>query len=262
MAVGRYDADETDVTFYTTGATKPGLIVCHSRAASGLSTAFDASMRDYWAELSEHYTVCVSDLGGPVEWGNIQTRDAITQIRSMLSSKFGVTGKTAILGMSMGGLAALNYTKAFPANVAYTALLAPAINLNDMRFYNATTDTNDGSTPGTYNPEINAAYGGTYNNTTQGPTYNPHFYRATYPASAVRTAMWTSPSDTVVRSQWADSFVAAQPTVERYLIRNTAGQGFPHTQVIAPALAGLSGSSYAFPGVADWCIARRSDVAF
>ena len=259
--VGRYASNETDVVFYTTSEVNPALIVCHPHATNGLNTAFDPTMRDAWNELSKNYTVCVSDLGGPLTWGNSSTKTAINQIRTMLQSRYGVTGKVGLLGISMGGLAALNYAKALPSNVSFCALLAPGVNLNDLRFYNSSTDSNDGSTQGSFYNEIDQAYGG-YVNSTMGPTYNPHMYRSSYPASSVRTGLWTTPNDSVVRNTWADNLVIAQPSIERYSIRNSTGSGYHHSQVVYPGLTGLEGSPYAFQGIVSWCVDRRSDLSF
>lgn len=255
---------EYDMVFTTNGpAVKPYLIVAHGRGSTAYATAGDASLMPLWYELAEYYTVCVSDLGGATAWGSSDTQNAISTIITMLQSAYPSSfTKVALVGVSMGGLAVLNWAKANPSSTAWVGCIAPALNIDDLRYYNATTDSNNGVDLGTYAAEIDAAYGGKYVNSTYGATYSPWYYGSAYPASTVPTAIWTSPADTVVRNQWADAFVVARPEIQRFLIRSSSGTSYPHTSLLAPAVAGLPNTAYAFPRFADWCIARRWTSSF
>lgn len=245
---------QIDVVCSSIGVPSPkrALIICHPRAATADAMFSDPLWTRLYQDLSEKYVVSVSDLGGPLTWGNNLTSSAISGIKSMLETDWGTSGKIGLLGISMGGLAALNYAKSSPGSVAFVCGMVPALNLADLQTVSG----------GIYETEIDNAYGGNYEEGSEGPIYSPYVYRASYPASTVRTAFWYTEADDITRPQWVTAMQAAQPAIELYKVRNTSGVGPEHEDSVSPTIEGLSTTQYEFPKPADWCNQRLVDTAF
>lgn len=259
FGTGRYlSATENDYVLTTAqgGPTKPALIVCHPHGASAHSMVQTPEYVRLYRDLAEKYVVSVSDLGGGDAWGNVDTYNAIAYIRLQLIRDFGAyDGKIAVLGISMGGLASLNALKADPTYFAISANIVPAINMSNLQTYSG----------GIFNAEIDAAYGGNYQDSNQGPTKSPYIYRNNFAAQAAATkcALWYSETDEVVRAQDAVAFLDANPNIEGYKISTSGGGGYGHGFAVAPAVDGMAvGSAFDFPKVADWCNQRIADTSF
>lgn len=218
----------------------PGLVICHPRASSALGMFADPTWVRLYQALSERFVVSVSDCGGSVPWGNAQTVDAIGKLRSQLINDWGAyNGKIGIVGISMGGLAMFNYAKANPSLVAFCVGIVPAISLASIK----------SNYPASYGPEIDTAYGGTYSDGTQGPTYSPYVYRNSFPN--IKTGIWYSTNDAICLPTVTQTFGASIPNAEMHQI-----EGAPqHQDAVPPAIEGS-------PQPADWAIQRLSDTSF
>jgi hypothetical protein len=105
------------------------------------------------------------DNGGPATWGNLTARDRMTKMYNYIQTKSYVKkGKVFLMFGSMGGIVSMNWAAANPTKVAGIMGVIPVINPDDIQQYNRWN----------YGPEIHAAYGGTYVESVQGSTSNPH----------------------------------------------------------------------------------------
>lgn len=121
-------------------------------------------------------------------WGNATAQARMDDAKTYLQGTVGAkSGTVAIIGGSMGGLAAQNWAKANPASTACIVGLVPVSDLNDIKTANR----------GGLAASVNAAYGGTYVEATHGATYNPHTYAATGLAGIPYKA-WYGASDAIV----------------------------------------------------------------
>lgn len=119
--------------------------------------------------IANVYPFLSIDAGGGTNWGYTnavaRTGDGFTYLTGTWGAK---TDKILLWGDSMGALGCLNWAKQNPTKVAAVVLTRPVLDLVDM------VNNNRGG----FAAEINSTYGGTYNDATQGPTYNPNNYGA------------------------------------------------------------------------------------
>jgi pimeloyl-ACP methyl ester carboxylesterase len=123
-------------------------------------------------------------------WGNDYAQARVTDALAYLRSKFGVhpTAAPILLGVSMGGLLALNYARLNP--VAATGLMYPVVDLQAIH-----DGTGGASAGGAATTE--AAHGGTLATFDAGvAAHNPQQNQAAYLGKTI--TMWHSDSDTVV----------------------------------------------------------------
>jgi alpha-beta hydrolase superfamily lysophospholipase len=191
--------------------------------------------------LAEDFTICVADLGyttGADRWGDALNQSRIASAKTLLNG-LGATGAVTLVTASHGNLGAMNYARNNPSAVTAIAAITPALSLNSIKQYNG----------GQYAADIDSRYGGNYTDATYGNSYSPHYYRASYPASSVETALWTAPNDAVVLNSLADAFVDAHIVNGRSRIRRyDLGGGLGHGEAALAA---------AVPGVVDWLRGNR-----
>lgn len=109
------------------------------------------------------------DAGGSTSWGNDASIAANVAARAwVLANRPAPAGPVHVIGGSMGGLAALNYAKAHPSQVASVVLILPVI---DPAFVKAGNVLALG-------PGVDAAYGGSYVDADRRADHNPAFYAA------------------------------------------------------------------------------------
>lgn len=158
---------------YAMDGTVRGVIFSHGAGGneavpfgSTQSTNVSAVMR----EVASIYPVLSCTFTGQQHWGNDAALTALTDAVNFLKGTFGAkTGKVLLIGQSMGHLHIANWARANPSLVAGIVGILPVSDLNDL------VTNNRGSTAAA----INAAYGGAYSESTNGPTKNPANYAAT-----------------------------------------------------------------------------------
>lgn len=175
--VGLVTASEVGISLrpkFTPSPTKNGVMYCHAAGSDGSDIinpyAGQSILMQKIAALG--YNCFSGQHGGPQTWGNQTALNAMTQSYNHIQTLSGTTpGKIALVGNSMGGLAALNWAKANIAKVSCIVGVIPVINVTDIK-------VNDRQG---YGSIINAAYGGSWLEATYGASYNP----ATIAASGV-----------------------------------------------------------------------------
>lgn len=179
------------------------MVYCHGSGDTSLTVLPKSGQGPLIRSLAERHTIAVCDLGGQT-WGNDTVITRIGQARTYLRNTWGSEGQVTLVGISMGGLAALAYALANPSAVRAVALIIPALDLNDLVVNNR----------GGAAADVNAAYGGAYNNATHGPTHNPAVYAASLRAT-MPIAIWTASDDPICVPSTADGFVTSRPQTAR-----------------------------------------------
>lgn len=209
LGSGRYVASELDVTVATPqgwckDGTVPGIVYCHGATADAIYTHRDTTLRSLLHGLGVHGVTIAPDLGGDTfanDTGITRVGEAITYLRSAWNIN---PGPVHLIGLSMGAAVALAYTLAHPDDVASVSLMIPGLDLEDVRANNR----------GGYAASLNAAYGGTYDDATHGPTHSPVRFADDLPAD-LPIAMWTSSNDTAAVPFTATEFVTLRPQTTR-----------------------------------------------
>lgn len=188
--VGEYQAGEGVVTCRPqTQTTKRGVIFCHGAGGSALNalhlTGIPRQAEIVRTVADEGYTVLAGDFGGAQTWGNDTSLTRVGQAVTHLTALSGVnTGKVHLIGISMGGLVALNYAKANPTLVSSVTALIPTIDLKHV--YDEDVQSSAAL--------IDTAYGGTYVDDDQKADHNPHHW-GPLEASFVPTRIWHASDD-------------------------------------------------------------------
>ncbi|WP_440984900.1 hypothetical protein ACQHIH_15940 [Xanthomonas sontii] len=154
-----------------------------------------------WATLnavSRTATILSSDLGGNATWGNDTVISAITGAWNYLKTLPGVsTDKVNLLCQSMGATGAIAWAAANPTLVNRIAMMIPVINLSDVR--------NNSS----YQADIDAAYGGTYSESTYGATHNPLSIASAGKLAGMPIQLWYGATDSLCKPEFALQFASA-----------------------------------------------------
>lgn len=108
--------------------------------------------------------VATGTTSGPQAWLNDNAQAAVSDAVTYLQSTVGASeGKVGLIGPSMGGGTALAWAGNNPTLAAFVIANSPVADLEDM----ASNDR------GGVAANLNAAYGGTYDEGTHGATHNP-----------------------------------------------------------------------------------------
>lgn len=205
FGTSRYHTGEDDVVFGTaaswSGEQPAGVIFCHGANESAVISYADDAQNSIQRGIAEHATVHLGDLGGTNTWGNDTAIDRTDSAKAYLEADWAQVGPVPLIGISMGVLTAMAYALANPTKVLCIAAVIPALDLNDLK-------VNRGLAAA-----IDPAYGGTYDNATDGPTHSPVMFADDLPDIPIR--LWTASNDPVCVSSTADAFVAARPATER-----------------------------------------------
>lgn len=208
--------------------TKRAVICCHGRG--GDFQAFIPnrfSNNQPWAlgeqarTLADNGYIVVSiNAGGTVPWSNQTAMDAITATYNWLVAGRAVA-KVGIMGWSMGGLTALNWTKRNQDKVARCVTWAAAVDLVTMH--------NDA----TFGPEIETAYGGAATWNANSLPFDPLRDFASYAPGALTApiSMFHSADDPTVPVATFNAFTAAanNPLIQKNLLADGGHSPFQAT---------------------------------
>ena len=169
---------ETSVERYPAGyapdGTRRAVIYCHGSGGNAwepdTSSNLPSFVRQFQAITLAGFPLLSCDNGlvggsgitSSESWGN---DNAISRVADAVASAQSLTGmgaksdKVVLMGGSMGGCVAAAYARANPGKVAGLLLLRPVSSLQDFGTRNGFAG-------------INAAYGGTYSDSTHGPTHS------------------------------------------------------------------------------------------
>jgi pimeloyl-ACP methyl ester carboxylesterase len=205
-AIGEYAALETSIVLaehqaWTDGGTP--LVFCHGSGDIASTVYDDDVQRSLVRQMGNMFVVGVGDLGYQT-WGNDTAITRVEEMRTYLDTDWNSDGPIVLVGISMGALSALAYTLANPDRVQAVAIIIPALDINDLVVNNR----------GGGAAEINAAYGGAYNNGTDGPDHNPVVFAADLPED-LPIFLFTSSDDPLAVPATADAFMAARPQTTR-----------------------------------------------
>ena len=150
--------------------------------------------------LAQDYAVISCDLGLQA-FGNDTHVARIADAITYLEANWGTSGCVVLVGGSMGALGALGYARLHPEKVRAVAAIIPGLDLADLMLRGAAAD-------------INTAFGGTYNDSTHGPTHSPVKYAASMDAT-VPVHLFTASDDTIAVPATATAFVTARPQTMR-----------------------------------------------
>jgi pimeloyl-ACP methyl ester carboxylesterase len=141
-------------------------------------------------------------------WGSNTNITDIEAARTYFNTKYGAltSSKVAVIGGSMGGAAAMAWARANPTKCACLVLMLPVCDLNDMVVNNRLGLA----------ASINAAYGGAYNNGTDGPNHSPVQFAAQL--SGIPTQIWYATDDIVVIPSTVQTVIAAHGSAEVHTI--------------------------------------------
>lgn len=159
---------------YKRDGSKPACVLAHGFGGSALDAVSDTagSYRATDAIARAGYPVVAGDNAGTASMGNDAAITAmgsdLTWARSNVGAK--ATGKHFVAGISMGGLAAMNYARTIPERIAGIILFIFAFDLE------WTHDTLDG---GAYADDVDAAYTNHAGYIAALPTHNPAQYATT-----------------------------------------------------------------------------------
>lgn len=202
---------------------KPGLIYCHGSGDTAQTILSKTGQKALLERLAQNYAVIACDLGYQA-FGNDTHVARIAEAIAYLEATWGTRSRVVLVGGSMGALGALGYARQFPAKVRAVAGIIPGLDLADLMLRGAAAD-------------INAAYGGAYNDVTDGPTHSPAQYADELDPD-IQIHLWTASDDTIAVPATASAFVAARPSTER---TNVGALGHSEAAVTA-----------SISGVVDW----------
>lgn len=220
-----------DVAWGNPGSV-PGVVYCHGHGQFSSSPTNSLLTGQYplFNALASQYAVGSGDFDDDA-WGNATSLSNVNSLITWMQSTMGVqSGKVALVGISMGALTALNFAKANPSKVACVVGIIPALDLNDFA-----TNNRAG-----YGASALAAYGGSYSDASDGATYNPYYYAASFPDVPVH--LYYSTADTTALPAYVTGFAAACPSATATVISTTLN----HSEA-AVAAAPLYGSGGVLP---------------
>lgn len=176
--------------------TRRGVIFCHGHDGNALSC--QDNQPEVRRLAARGLAVLCTDLGGARTWGNPTALTRIDQAWTWMKANLGVaTDQMLLYGGSMGASAALNYTRANPANVAAVAGVKPVLDIDDIH-------DNDRSGLAA---SIETAYGNLAGWDAAKATHNPATYAAALQGVPMR--FWPSTNDPICLYSIAQSFAAA-----------------------------------------------------
>jgi pimeloyl-ACP methyl ester carboxylesterase len=130
-------------------------------------------------------------------WGNNAAVARAVEAMNYGEANLDVTGKWTLIGGSMGNANQFATAKANPTRVKGIAGIIPLMSIPDIMSKGVSA-------------EVNAAYGGTYVDATDGPAHSP-ISMATTIDPALPIHLWCAPDDTLVPYSIAEAFVATRP---------------------------------------------------
>lgn len=203
----QYVAGERHIIFGTersfVGDQPEGVVFSHGSGDNTLICYQEDIQYDLFAGLARHATVMVADLAFQ-NWANNTGILRVSQAIDYEEFWYGITVPVTLVGISMGTATALATALAHPTKVKAVAGIIPLTDIADVMTRGAAA-------------EVDAAYGGAYNDVTDGPTHSPvHFAGALNADMPIH--LWTAPNDLIVPPATADAFVAARPQTGRTVL--------------------------------------------
>lgn len=201
--LSRATSGDNDIFLGPVGAWSPGglpgVLFCHGANQTCYVSRATTTTGQFALTnaLGEAFSLAITDTGGTAAWGNNTSIAAVGQVKTWLQGTWGAkAGKVALVGVSMGAVTALNYARANPTLVSCVVVCIPVIDLNDIVVNNR----------GSLAASVNTAYGGTYNDGTDGPTHSPAQYAASF---TVPTLGYYSSDDTTAIASAVTTFDTA-----------------------------------------------------
>lgn len=169
MKEGIYSTNyPTDVSYLITppnfvaSAASRCVIFCHGHGGTGYQAVFPPVEQHTTALAAAGYCVYGIDHARINSWGDPDAMTAIDNAYTYITTTLGITNtKIGLLGWSMGGVTALNWTRRNPSKVSACWVFNPA---TDLRFFHdaggAYTPTYSigGATQGTYTAELDTTF--------------------------------------------------------------------------------------------------------
>lgn len=207
----------------------PLLVYLHGATGTGAGNAADLNEAHLIRLLARRFLVLASDWGGPLTFANdtaiARVHGGIAAARTALNVD---ARPVVVVGMSMGAGLGLAYALEHPDQVAAVAGMIPMLDVADIR------DNNRGG----LGAAVDAAYGGTYSDSTHGPVHSPVRFAEQLPED-LPVAVWTSSNDTSAVPATAAAFLAARPQTTAFSL-GAAGH----------STASIAGTQAA---IAAWC---------
>lgn len=202
--LGLVTASEYGVVYKprVTGPIKRGILYVHGREADGTFGGLEWMRHTERAALINKlvqagYTVLSCDLGGNVTWGNSTALARIDQAITYLLTLGVLPDRVNLVGTSMGACSSFNYARDSRVRVQSIVGALPVVNLTDIH-------DNRG-----FLAEVNAAYGGSYSEATNGNQSNPATFGAAGLLSNLPIQLWYGNTDTVSIPALVNNFVTA-----------------------------------------------------
>lgn len=207
--IGRAFSDERDVVVRSK-ESRPvyqGVLYAHgSEGGEGGSSQW-MGIGTRWPVMQAVGEKCLmvcADLGGNHTWGNDIAISRMGSARTYLRGISGVKqGRVNILAQSMGATTALAWAAANPSLVGRIVLMIPVINLTDVWTRSSL-----------YRPQIDAAYGGSYNESAHGAAHNPLTMAQLGKLAGIPIQMWYGTGDTLCKPEYAAQFANAISTCD------------------------------------------------
>ena len=203
LAFSRYQANEYD---YIAAPLRGWLqkepkltLYLHGSGSNAQEVAGGAYERDLVLSLATDHVVHAGDYGYET-WGNDTAIARIHSAITYMRANWGVSGPVVLICASMGAANAFAYTLAHPENVKAVAAVVPLVDLADIYQRGAAA-------------QLNAAYGGSYNDAVDGPTHSPIQFAAELPAD-LPVHLWSVPNDPLTPAETAQAFVTARPQTQ------------------------------------------------
>jgi alpha-beta hydrolase superfamily lysophospholipase len=181
-------------------ATRPAALFCHGRGTTPLEVTDPTWGQGVSKALAEAgYPVLAGTLSGTAPWGNDASQAKLADARTYAQGTLGAaSGKVGLVGLSMGALTALNWTRANPTLVACIALLIPVTDLDYLHANNVNG----------WAAEIEAAYTNLAGYNAAVATHDPNQNTSSH-ASGPPIKVWYSSTDTSAVTARQQAFITA-----------------------------------------------------
>ena len=228
---GQSTAGEFQMVFMPKG-TPVGGVIFHSGGGGNALSSFGPAYYEQSAALTSAGLAVIScDNGNGLLWGNDANTNIMEAARIYLGTLGVPNNKISLIGGSMGGQAACNYARRFPARVHNMALIIPAVSVKDLYDRNVFGLA----------PTIDTAFGGAANYAAVWQTYNAVNFASTL---NMPMTLWYSQDDDACRVAFAQQFIAAAPICHSYNMGNVGHNG-DSSLVSGAAILGALWPAYA-----------------
>lgn len=186
--------------------TKTAVVYCHGAGGNetAITNAALTGQHKVAKALREHWPIINPVFGGE-HWGSPLSVTRAETARSYMQTTLGAKSpKIILVGVSMGALQAMNYLKAYPANVAAVLLFIP---MTDQTWIGNSV----------FVSIRNTAYG-TYVAATHDPTSDPSTYVSLLPEVPVRA--YYAPNDGLALPSYILNMEAKMPSYKAISVGN------------------------------------------